>query len=173
MRTRQHHDIASLRDYLPQKIIEAFVTTTPKTVDHLTQAVATWRKRPIITVGWDNFPVGLFGARIATRTRDYIVYDRNTTLVHRDHLKAHELGHVIAEHRIAFVSDDTPIEWAIANLLMRSKSRQDSFEEMEAEAIAIAIQIEIIGHNTLAAITQTRPTSPGWERLSNGLGWND
>lgn len=162
LRTPQEQ--VELQLYLPQGLDGLEVEQL--TIDTVIQWVADWRCRPIELVP-RPLPAGLYGARLAGPSRDYIIYEQNTALVHQDHIKAHELGHILAEHPIVPVTADTTLEEIIAHL---RAEQENSYEEQEAEAVATAIQNEIIRLAGLRALTRQVATTPLWEELVYGLG---
>lgn len=161
-----HDDQLELRDYLP----DGLESIDPEhfTIDDLIQKVAIQRGRPIELVPMP-LPANLYGARLSGPSRDYIIYEINTALVHQDHIKAHELGHILADHEIMPITADTSFEDAVAFLLMRA-NQEDSYEEREAEDVANAIQNEIIRCVGLHALTRQVATTPVWSDLARGFG---
>ncbi|MBF6062809.1 hypothetical protein IU500_13490 [Nocardia terpenica] len=71
----------------------------PLDVHELCRKVGEQRGKPIRLVAHPISVPGPFGAWIATPRADYILYQKETTESHQDHIILHELGHIIAEHR--------------------------------------------------------------------------
>ncbi|MFA7765874.1 hypothetical protein ACGFNX_23825 [Streptomyces sp. NPDC048723] len=92
-----------------------------------------------------SLPVpGPFGVWIATGTSDYIVYQRETTKPHQDHIILHEVGHIMAGHEsdegdedlLGLMMPDIAPQ-AIRRALRRTSYDQD--HEREAELVATII----------------------------------
>ncbi|MFF2503493.1 hypothetical protein ACFVTY_08975 [Streptomyces sp. NPDC058067] len=86
-------------------------------------------------------PLGLW---IETEWADVVVFQRETTQLHQDHIILHEIGHILADHRGLVVEAD---HWAdmlpglragaILRVLQRCTYGTD--EENEAELVATII----------------------------------
>lgn len=59
--------------------------------------VAARRGRPIRMVPHEHM-VGPCGVLVSMRDADFVFYEAGTSPVHRDHIVAHELGHLLCEH---------------------------------------------------------------------------
>ncbi len=84
---------------------------------------------------------GPFGLWLRTSSADYILYQRETTVLHQQHIIAHELGHLLAGHS----SDDgDDAVWAELlpdvppDLLRRAlrRTHYDTDQERDAETVA-------------------------------------
>ncbi len=160
-------DSLALSSYLPGGV--SGLAPGSVTVDDLIRLVAEYRGRPIEVMAMP-LPAGLYGARLAGPTKDFIIHESNTPLVHQDHIKAHELAHILAGHEVAVVpSDESLDERLLAGILLRSADA-DSYAEREAEALATAIQAEIIQMAGLKALTGQISTSEIWSDMVRGLG---
>lgn len=71
----------------------------PLDITELCRRVGDRRGRPIRLVPHPIPVPGPSGVWISTRTADYILYQRQTTKAHQDHIVLHELGHILAGHR--------------------------------------------------------------------------
>ncbi len=165
---QSNHTLA-LRNYLPPQFFQTLRSSTTFTIDQLIDEVARWRSRPIVTIAWRNLPLGLFGARVATPDRDYIIFEAHTPRVHADHTKAHELGHIIAGHPAIVITEETPIDEAIS-LIHKRSTRTQTYQEEEAEALASAIQTYLLQQCGWNALTHRTATAPVWSDLAFGLG---
>ncbi len=152
----------NLDDYLPVDRNQVF--TSVASIDDLIEEIGRLRGRPIKMIQWD-LPPDLYGARAAGKSVDYIIYERNTAAVHQEHIKAHELGHILANHDIIPIGE---IEEDLAVVLMRA-SQGSGYDEREAEALAEALQSEIIRRVGLQALTKQVSTSPVWSDIARGL----
>ncbi|ATL71164.1 hypothetical protein [Nocardia terpenica] len=119
----------------------------PLDVATLCQRVGEQRGKPIRLVP-HSIPVpGPFGAWITTKRADYILYQKETTKAHQDHIILHELGHLLAGHR----SDEDdgvlmgqlypPGAGLTPDVVRRALRRTsyDTVEEREAETVATII----------------------------------
>jgi hypothetical protein len=79
---------------------------TPLRVDALCRRLGERRGRPIRLVPHPLPIPGPFGVWIATGSADYILYQRETSKVHQDHIILHEVGHIMADHRSTVSSDE-------------------------------------------------------------------
>src|SRR5574341_473478 len=126
-------------------------------IDDVIRMFAEFRRRPIEVVGMP-LPVGVTGARAAGPTKDFIFHENRTPRAHQDHIKAHELSHIIAGHRVAIITGGDETSKLLLSILMRSDDEK-SYEEREAEALAKAIQAEIIRIAGLRGLTHQVSTS--------------
>ncbi|MFF9409863.1 hypothetical protein ACF1B0_30720 [Streptomyces anandii] len=92
-----------------------------------------------------SLPVpGPFGVWIATRASDYIIYQRETTKPHQDHIILHEVGHILAGHHSDEGDEDllNLMLPDIAPQAIRRALRRTSYDqehEREAELVATII----------------------------------
>ncbi|WP_346342624.1 hypothetical protein [Streptomyces sp. SID685] len=120
-----------------------------------------------------SLPVpGPFGVWISTGACDYIVYQRETTKSHQDHIILHEVGHILAGHD----SDDGDEDlWAlmmpdidpqaIRRALRRTSYDQD--HEREAELVATII---LQWASVLNRVAPPQATDPSVRRVQTALG---
>ncbi|CAL9278819.1 hypothetical protein [Streptomyces sp. NPDC095602] len=110
-------------------------------IDELCRRVSAHTGRPIV-LEEITFPAGSpSGVWISTGRVDYIFHDSRATRLHKEHVIAHELGHILCDHRCSDEFAD------ITALLMPNlapemvtrllhRTRYDAVEEQEAETIA-------------------------------------
>lgn len=114
----------------------------------------------VAMVAKQNTPCGMF---VETPDADYIFYASNTTLLHQDHIIAHEMGHLLYGHK-----GTCALRESVAALLMKNLSATlitrvlgrtvySDTEEAEAEMLASIILIRA---------GRTQPVEP---ELANGL----
>lgn len=126
----------------------------PFDVHLFAEQVAARRGRPIVL-----HPMPLlgspFGACVPRAAADYVVYEQDTTPLHRQHIIVHELCHLICDHLavgagdpIAFRSAESPDE---PHALPRATYDDD--DEQEAEMLTTLILVRVYGAqaNTVAA----------------------
>ncbi|MFI1971527.1 hypothetical protein BLA24_31250 [Streptomyces cinnamoneus] len=111
----------------------------------LTDRLSTDRGRPIQLV---PLPLGAetpCGMWLATDVADIIIVEANTSRLHRDHIIAHELAHMLCRHSDSTGPDPTGIGRLLPNLdprLVREVLGRTSYsteEEQEAEIVASLI----------------------------------
>ena len=144
----------------------------PLQVEALCRALGERRGRPIHLVPYSLPVPGPFGVWIATGTSDFIVYQRETTKSHQDHIILHEVGHILADHD----SDDCDEElWGlmmpdIAPEAIRRALRRTSYDqehEQEAELVATII---LEWASVLNRVAPPRPTNVSVRRVQTALG---
>jgi hypothetical protein len=122
----------------------------PLTVEAFRDAVAERRGRPI-ECRPVAFGTGLSGGWIPGTDRDFVFYERDTTLVHQEQIILHEVSHILCGHRpprvaaqevAALLFPDVP-----ASLVQRMLQRAgySTEEECEAELLASLVLRRTIG----------------------------
>ena len=151
---------------------------------HLIKRVEHLRERSILVLPVTIDDPHLHGAWIKTADYDCICLDKNTALVHQDHILCHEIGHMILGHSTLFLptqigryidahsADELrqTLEHALSQDSVLKRSRYDSDEERKAEEFATALQNELIRRVGLQALTRKVASSPLWSELARGLG---
>jgi hypothetical protein len=148
-----------------------------KRVEHL-------RERPILVLPVTIDDPHLHGAWIGTMDYDCICLDRNTALVHQDHILCHEIGHMILGHSTLYLPIEIgryvearsaeefrqTLEYALSQETVLKRGGRDSDEERQAEEFATALQNELIRRVGLHALTRKVASSPLWSEMARGLG---
>nr|MDT0660427.1 ImmA/IrrE family metallo-endopeptidase [Micromonospora sp. DSM 115978] len=109
----------------------------------LCRAVGASLGQPIRLVGVP-MPAGApFGLTLFTDNGHIVAYEQGTSRVHQDHIIAHELGHILLDHRSYAVSDETASQLLLPALrpamVHRVLNRTGAYsrqEEQEAEMMA-------------------------------------
>lgn len=88
---------------------------------------------------------GTFGLWIATADTDWILYQRDTTAAHQDHIILHEIGHIISGHPSNEHDDDllTQLFPDIPPEIVHRALRRDGYDtahEHQAEMAATVIK---------------------------------
>ncbi|MDG4830873.1 ImmA/IrrE family metallo-endopeptidase [Solwaraspora sp. WMMD1047] len=99
--------------------------------------------QPIRLVGVP-MPAGApFGLTLFTDNGHIIAYEQGTSRVHQDHIIAHELGHVLLDHRSYAVDDETAAQLlmptlrpAMVHQVLNRTGAYSRQEEQEAEMMA-------------------------------------
>jgi hypothetical protein len=115
---------------------------SPLKLEQLCAEVSNVRGIPITLVAIRTHPRGPHGYWVTTSDRNYILFERDTSPLHQQHIIAHELGHVVSEHTGTAVSDDELYELLMPDIgtsLIRrvlGRSAYTSEQEREAEILA-------------------------------------
>ncbi|WP_229889298.1 hypothetical protein [Streptomyces mirabilis] len=115
---------------------------------------------------------GPFGVWISTRSADYILYQRETSKVHQDHIILHEVGHIMADHRSTVSGDeiwqqlmpDISVD-VIKKTLLRTS--YDEEHEREAELVATII---LEWASVLDYVDSSSSVDPSVDRVQSALG---
>ncbi|MFY1631757.1 hypothetical protein ACN27F_00525 [Solwaraspora sp. WMMB335] len=121
--------------------------------------------RDIALVGMPMPPGAPFGMTFFTDTGHVIAYEQRTSRVHRDHIIAHELSHVLLGHRALALDDRHASELLLpalrSTLVHRVLNRTGVYsrgEEQEAEMMA-TILLESASRDELGGPTGPEPTT--------------
>ena len=117
----------------------------PLDVHQLCDRLSQYRGRPIRLVPRRLPTPGAFGLWIATADTDWILYQRDTTAAHQDHIVLHEVGHIVSGHPSNETDDDL---WSqlfpdIPPEVVHRALRRDGYDaayEHEAEMAATVIK---------------------------------
>ncbi len=160
----------------------------PLDVADLCQRLGDVRGKPIVLVPYEIPEPGPFGAWITTPRAEYIVFQKNTSRSHQDHIILHELGHLLAGHPGAETNDalvnefttnsdpdglrarypDIPLD-AVESASRRS--HYDSVQEREAETVATII-LEWASVLDATASQSSQGLARGMDTaLGDRLGW--
>ncbi|MGJ7905309.1 hypothetical protein ACOQFL_02375 [Actinopolyspora sp. H202] len=118
---------------------------TPLDIQLLCDRLAQRRQRPLKLVPYPLPTPGVFGLWVGTGDTDYILYQRETTPAHQEHIILHEIGHIISEHSSDNNDEDV---WNhlfpdIPPEMIRRALRRDGYgpaAEREAEMVATVIK---------------------------------
>jgi Zn-dependent peptidase ImmA (M78 family) len=137
------------------------------------QRLGEYRQRPIRLYPYAFDVPGPFGIWIKTADADIVLYQSmGTTPLHREHIIAHELGHVLADHPSDENDDviwrelmpDIPID--TVRRALRRRTSYGSEYEREAETVAT-----VLLEATARAHSLTLPgQSPRARRVQRTLG---
>ncbi len=131
------------RGQLDQLRAKGFEIPRPFDVDEVCGRVGACLGRPIVPVAID-MPAGApYGLTFFTDERLIVAYERSTTPVHRDHIVAHEIAHIVFEHETTVVPDQDAIGRLLPSLrpglIRRVLGRTGAYDEVaeqEAETLA-------------------------------------
>ncbi|MBV8933412.1 MAG: hypothetical protein JOZ47_19505 [Kutzneria sp.] len=109
----------------------------PLDVAELCERVGRRRGRPIRLTAYPIPVPGPFGVWIATATTDHILYQRETSRSHQDHIVLHELGHILAEHH-----NDTEDDGLLSELCSAGSSESvfQQHNDVRPEAVRRALR---------------------------------
>jgi hypothetical protein len=103
------------------------------------------RGRPIVLLALDAPASGPCGVWLATPQRDYIFYEGRTAPLHQWHIIAHELGHLVHDHRSTGVLGDEAARLLMPGLdpqvvqRVLGRTHYSAAEEREAEIFASVV----------------------------------
>jgi hypothetical protein len=128
-----------------KRILRDLEIGAPLDVRLLCQRLAEQRGRAIELIPYPLPVPGAFGLWIGTADSDYILYQRDTTPAHQEHIILHEIGHIISGHGND-ESDDDLWEQLFPDLspdMIRRALRREGYDqavEREAEMVATVIK---------------------------------
>lgn len=128
-----------------KQLLRELELEAPLDVRVLCERLAQRRGRPIKLVAYPLPVPGAFGLWVGTADADYILYQRNTTTAHQEHIILHEVGHIISGHGSDENDDDI---WGqlfpdIPPEMVRRALRREGYGltiEREAEMVATVIK---------------------------------
>jgi Zn-dependent peptidase ImmA (M78 family) len=118
---------------------------------------------------------GPFGAWLAAKDADYILYQQETSKAHQDHIIVHELSHMLAEHASDEGDDDLLVSLYpdLAPDAVRQALRRPGYgdqHEREAETVATIILEWASVLNQVQPVTAALASSAADCRLDEALG---
>ncbi|MQA10402.1 MAG: hypothetical protein GEU98_17970 [Pseudonocardiaceae bacterium] len=127
-----------------RRLLKELDIRPPLEVAELCRRVGQQRGKPIRLIPHPLPVPGPFGAWITTKNADYILYQRETSKAHQDHIILHELGHILAGHRgdehdDALLTELSPAEEPDAVRKALRRTSYDTDQEREAETVATII----------------------------------
>jgi hypothetical protein len=135
-----------LRHYVKRKLKGLGYTFEQFDLESFVRCVEKQRGRRIDFIATD-FPTGYDGAWITAKDElvEYICFDQALSPLHQDHVKLHELGHIICGHETLSLSQGEMAQ-LLANggdlsaVLCRANDLKPNRQEREAEMVATVIQ---------------------------------
>lgn len=127
------------------KVARQIASPAPLTFDQMIDNAARHRHRPITPVGTDLDGTTPCGILITTNERDLILYPNSATPLHRKHIVAHEIGHLMLGHTGTHKFQDDLLRRLTPNLsqdLIRRLLGRTTYEdrqEREAEVFATVL----------------------------------
>jgi hypothetical protein len=152
------------------RLLHSLALPTPLDVDALFADLAARRGRAIEILLVDTPVSGPCALWVSLRDRDYILVERGTDPLHRDHMKLHEWAHMVCGHRGMLTTTDQwtnrllpDLDPAMVKLVLGRRSYSD-VEEVEAELMASMV---------LAATAAHHPAVPSARQPFDGEGGHD
>jgi hypothetical protein len=132
-----------------KRVIRTLRIPDPFDVRQLCATIARSRGRPIELRPMAMPPRSPSGIWLATGGHDYILYERNTTALHQEHIITHELGHLLTEDGGVSHPGSPLLGFAMAQILpdldaqmvrrMLARTAYSDEQEQVAETIATMI----------------------------------
>ncbi|MFC4535026.1 hypothetical protein [Sphaerisporangium dianthi] len=126
-------------------IVDGLPLPAPFSARALCEVVSARRGRPIRLEAVPALGGGLGGLCVPTEKVDYIVYQEDTTPLHREHIILHELAHLLCGHEGSASMQEEMLGTLFPSLDPQKvrevllRSRYSAVEEQEAEYIASLI----------------------------------
>lgn len=136
-----------------EQLVKALDIPDPFDAEVFYAQIGVYRKKKLLTLPLSLRADGPSGFWIGTATTDYIVYEKNTSPLHRMHIILHEIGHILCDHQSA---ESAPLDGLVSHLddalveRLLAREHCDSTDEQEAELMAYLI------HSKIAATGRTR-----------------
>jgi hypothetical protein len=130
-----------------QALVDRLELPEPFDIRALVDAVGTRRGRPIHLIAMREPLAPVCGVWLSTSDFDAIFYEAATSPLHREHIIAHELGHLLAEHEAPATMTDDVAQVLLPDLdpaLVRralNRSNYTTAEEREAEMFASLLSL--------------------------------
>ncbi|MBU6529661.1 hypothetical protein HZS56_00755 [Streptomyces sp. A108] len=143
----QRHPEGSVRGRVLERRIRRLLRSLdvqpPLSVPDLCAALSRRRGRPIELRAFSLQSGGPLGAWLEMAASDVIVFQKETTPHHQDHIVLHELGHILADHPGPPGTDvwEALLPGLKADAIHRALHRcsYDTKEEQEAELVATIV----------------------------------
>ncbi|TEA03351.1 ImmA/IrrE family metallo-endopeptidase [Mycobacteroides salmoniphilum] len=123
---RSTRELQAIHKQCTRKLADLGLDTLT-TVEDIRARASELSERDIQLVPYALSGSGVHGLLVRTDATDYVVYDSDTTTMHREHIILHELSHVMCGHTGANSRE-------LAEILCRESYLDD--QEVEAEMLA-------------------------------------
>jgi hypothetical protein len=149
-----------------ERALDGIDVPRPFDVDSLCAAVSARRGRPLRLLP-KPVEAGPCGIWIAFEHVDVVYYEAGTSTLHKNHIIAHELGHLLCGHNASGLESPDLLATLFPNLSralvasVMGRTTYSTVEEQEAELIATLL-LERSGLND-------RPSVPAADRRLDGL----
>lgn len=163
-------DERGLERYVRQQL-QALDVRPPLDVVALCQALSKHRNRHIELREFPLRTPGPQGLRAEMPTADLIVFQRETTKLHQDHIVLHEVGHIMADHpgidAKKLMGAMLPGTQPDASRRTLHREMYDTAQEREAELVATII---LEWASVLDAVIPPSADDPSARRVQTALG---
>lgn len=156
--------------------LTAIGINTPMPMAEVCRRLQERSGKPIRLLAYPLEVPGAFGAWLSTPSADYILYQRETTPAHQEHIIAHELGHMLAGHSSDEFEDelwrellpDIPAEH-IRRALRRT--HYDTEDERAAEMAATMLLERATTHRARTGRSSSQRAARAQRSLIDPQGW--
>jgi hypothetical protein len=158
-----------------QAIVDSLELPEPFDIRALASALGQRRGRPIHLVAMRVPLAPVCGVWLSTSDFDAIFYEAATSPLHREHIIAHELGHLLSEHEAPATMSEDVAKVLLPDLdpaLVRralNRSNYTTDEEREAEMIASLLSIAASRRRRTASWVAPPQVADVVARLENTL----
>lgn len=152
-----------------EKLVKALKIPDPFDAEAFYAQIGAYRGKKLHTLPCSLRFGGPSGFWIGTAAADYIVYEENTSPLHRMHIILHEIGHILCDHESAHSATlDGLASHLDGGLVKRLLAREhnDSREEQEAELIAYLIHSKIDAAGRSQRVVGAEDAMSGIERIA-------
>ncbi|MGP4003647.1 hypothetical protein [Streptomyces sp. 8N706] len=142
-------------------------------MDVLCQLLGERRQRPIRLLPYPLPVPGPFGLWIGTQSADYILYQKETSKSHQDHIILHEIGHILADHQRDDADDDF-LRQLMPNLslsVVKRALRRTSYDEEHEREAELVATIILEWASVLDRVSPPTPDDPSVHRVHTALSY--
>lgn len=154
-----------------RRLLASVPLPDPFSLPKLIQNLSHQRGRPLRVLPFPTEPAsgGPYGLWIATDTDDVILYEKNTSLLHQEHIILHEVGHIVTSTDAHVLCANSPtdlearpeffrfIRHLDPTIIQRIYTRDFGASEHERQAEIMASLIQVTARRSLRPCTSGIP----------------
>ncbi|OSP41394.1 hypothetical protein B7767_21070 [Streptomyces sp. 13-12-16] len=142
----------------------------PLRIDELCRRLGEHRGRPIRLLPYSLPIPGPFGMWLATESTDYILYQRETSRIHQDHIILHEVGHILANHHSHQEELAQPVLPGLSPDVVKRALRRTSYDEEHEREAELVATIILEWASVLDRVAPKQASDPSVRRVQAALG---